>query len=147
MIPIDGLLISSVLLAPRRAPAFFVLTTLGSVIGVWSFGFAFTQWGLPWLQGQWPELLSSSVWVWTEGLFQNYGLWLLLAVASAPILIHPVVVFSLAGQHSLQLVLGVVLAGRLIKYGVMVWVALKAPGSISRLWGLKHELEEVGIDK
>jgi len=146
VIPTDGLLISSVLLNPKKWFRLYVLASLGSTLGLLSFAYVVSHWGLPWISENWPLLVRSSLWAWTESLFVTYGLWVLLGVAATPLIVQPTLALAVVSHHSLSNIMLVVLAGRLLKYFVMSWVARWAPASLSRLWGVGGELKEVGIE-
>jgi hypothetical protein len=108
---------------------------------------AISSWGLPWLQTQWPDLVSSSAWIWTEQLFATYGLWLLFGIAAVPLMLHPALALAVAAHHSNFAIIGVVLLGRVFKYSLMATLARWAPRALSFLWGIKDELKDVGVDK
>lgn len=147
VIPTDGLLVSSVLLSPRKWLRLALLTAIGYTAGAVVFAYLVAQFGWPFLDSYFPEVSHSTSWIWISDLFQSYGMWLLFVVALAPIFQHPALILAALSHHSMAQIFWVFLAGRLIKYIVIAYVCRFAPGKISRLWGVEKELRELAVEK
>lgn len=146
VIPTDGILVSSVLLQPRRWLRFAAFVTVGSTCGALILAWLVQQHGLPLIETYYPSLLQTKSWLWTEKLFDEYGLIVVFCVAATPLIQHPAIILAaLAGEKLTALAL-VIVVGRFIKYMAFAWVSAKAPQFLSRIWGLSKELEEVGFD-
>ena len=145
VIPTDGLLVSAVMLAPRRWIYTAFLVTLGSSLGTLALGHLLQVHGLPFLLKIVPGIEQSSAWVWTHSLMDSWGPWAVFLIALSPLMQHPAVALAaLAGMTLTKLFL-MVFAGRIIKYLLLSYLATHAPGMLGKLWGLQYELEEVGV--
>lgn len=143
VVPTDGLVISGTLLSPRRWIQFAVVTAILSSLGALSFAYFITLKGYPFVEAQWPTLLQSQIWILTEDFFHRYGVVVVLLVAMSPLVQQPaVIIAALAKTPYLELGLAL-LIGRLLKYFFICFLAAKAPQALSKLWGLRKELETV----
>ena len=145
IVPTDGILISSIMLTPKRWLLFSLSIAFGSTLGAWGLSALVELKGLPWILEVYSGLDETKTWIWTKEFFESYGLYLVFFVAVTPLMQQPAVILaSLANTPLLQLIL-VVLAGRTVKYLIMGWVASHAPRLLKKMWGVKGELEEVGV--
>lgn len=145
VIPTDGLLISAVMLAPRRWIYTALMVTTGSTLGTLLLGHLLQVHGLPLLLHISPGIEQSSIWVWTNGLMDQWGTWAVFLVALSPLMQHPAVALAALAGMSLSTMAVMVFSGRVIKYLLLAYLATHAPGVLGRLWGLQYELEEVGL--
>lgn len=145
VIPTDGLLVSAVMLAPRRWIYTALVVTLGSTLGAVALAGLLEVHGLPLLLKIKPGLDQSSVWIWTDLMMDKYGGWALFAVALSPIMQHPAVALAALAGMSLWEIAAFVFVGRAIKYLVISWISTHAPGLLKKLWGMQGELEEAGV--
>lgn len=145
VIPTDGILISSVLLQRRRWMRMAFAVTLGSSLGALALGAIVEFHGLPLIQTYWPELIATKTWIWTESMFDQYGLIIVFLIAASPLMQHPAIILSALAGENLALLFAVIFIGRFLKYVFLAWVSANSPKFLSRIWGLKGELEEVGI--
>lgn len=146
VVPTDGILISSILLQPRRWVRMSFAIMLGSSLGALVLAWLIQTHGLPLIENYYPSLLQTSSWVWTEYLFDNYGLLVLFAVAATPVMQHPAIVLTALSGTGLGSIFLVVIAGRTLKYAFLGYVSAKTPALLGRLWGVRKELEEVGVE-
>ncbi|MBX3019367.1 MAG: hypothetical protein KF767_15885 [Bdellovibrionaceae bacterium] len=146
VVPTDGILISSILLQPKRWLRMSFAITLGSSLGGLVLAWLVQHHGLPLIETYYPSLLTTKSWVWTEYLFDNYGLIVLFAVAATPIMQHPAIVLTALSGTSLLSLFMVMIAGRALKYLFLGYISAKMPALLGRLWGVRKELEEVGIE-
>ncbi len=143
IVPTDGLLISSALLAPRKWWRLWLWTAIGSTIGGIGFAFLVQAQGWEFLNQFFPSLEKSQGWLLAADLFSSYGLWLLFAFAMAPVVQQPMLALAALAHHSLAKIGIILLCGRLLKYFIMTVVARFAPEKIRKLWGVKDELDDV----
>lgn len=146
VIPIDGILISSSILTPKRWITLATNVAIGSTLGALILASLVEYLGLPWLLGIYPSIDESLTWIWTEKFFRQYGLLLVFGVAVSPIMQQPAVILAgLANTPLLKLAM-VIFAGRYIKALVMAYVGSHTPRLLDKMWGVKGELKDVGID-
>lgn len=145
IIPNDGILISSSMLIPKRWLGFAFAVAVGSTIGAMALASLIELKGLPWILELYPGLNESNIWQVTDRFFKDYGLLVVFAVAITPLPQQPAVILaSLAATSLTQLAL-VIFIGRFLKFIVMAYLGSHAPKLLTKLWGVKDELDEVGI--
>lgn len=146
IIPNDGILISSSMLTPKRWVLLASTVTVGSTLGAVGLAILIQLQGLPWILDLFPGADQTTTWRLTHDFFQQYGLIVVFAVALTPLMQQPAVILaSLAGTPIL--VLGsIIFFGRLIKYLIMAYIGAHAPRLLGRMWGLKGELSDAGIE-
>ena len=88
-----------------------------------------------------PMLLASPAWAKAMGYMETYGVGGMLLVSSLPIILHPVIAFGMLSGMDNSTILGIVMAGRTVKYLIMGWVTTSAPGLL-RFFGVKQSLLE-----
>ncbi|AZZ36045.1 hypothetical protein CIK05_04315 [Bdellovibrio sp. qaytius] len=146
VIPIDGILISSSMLKPKKWFYFGFFVAIGSAIGALGLAYIIRVYGIQIVESFFPHIQSSSSWIRTQSFFDQYGLWLLFAVAVTPFTQQPAIILAvLAGVPVLQIFL-IEFLGRWIKFSLMAYVGSHAPNLIKKFWGIQGELHEVGID-
>ena len=100
---------------------------VGVSLGAALFLFLVQLQGEEFILGLFPDLQGDG-WPRIKEIVHDWGLIGSILVAALPIVIHPLLLFGLvAGIERLPLITAVML-GRTIKYGVMSWCALQAPG-------------------
>lgn len=145
VVPTDGLLVSATMLAPRRWIYTAFCVSFGSTLGGWLLALVLETHGLPFLLKITPGIETSTAWMWTDRLMDQWGLWALFFVAVTPVMQHPAIAMAaLAGMPLTEIFL-VMLAGRSIKYYVLAWVSTHAPGLLGKMWGIQGDLEEAGV--
>jgi len=146
VIPNDGMLISSSMLTPKRWFNLALCVTIGSTIGAVLLAALVEYQGLPWILDMYPGVNESTVWKWTDEFFSKYGLLVVFIVALAPIMQQPAIILAALAFTPL-IELGVIIfAGRFIKFLIMAYAGSHAPRLLSKMWGVKGELNEVGVD-
>jgi membrane protein YqaA with SNARE-associated domain len=145
VIPNDGILVSSAMLKPRRWFLFAVAITLGSTLGGLALAAFVELQGLPWVEATFPALVSSATWRWTDHFFDQYGLVVVFVVGLAPLAQQPAVILAALAGTPLGEFAVAICAGRFIKFTAMAYLGSHAPRVLGKLWGMKEELEEVGV--
>lgn len=146
VVPTDGILISSSMLRPQKWFLFGLFVAIGSSIGAFGLAWLIEGNGIAIVEKLFPDIQSSSAWIRTQHFFNEYGLWLLFAVAVTPFTQQPAIILAvLAGVPIIQIFL-IELLGRWIKFTLMAYLGSHAPNLIKKFWGVSSELKEVGID-
>ena len=147
VIPNDGLLISSVLLTPRRWFVLGTSVTIGSTLGALALAVLVRAHGMPFIESNYPWLLDSEFWHLTVNFFDQYGLLAVFGVAATPLAQQPIVVLAALAHTPLQHLALVILFGRFLKFMIMSYVASHAPHYLSRMWGVQGELRDAGVEE
>ena len=146
IIPNDGILISSSMLAPKRWFVFSLFIAFGSTLGALALAALVELQGLPWILELYPGLDQHPVWSVTKQFFDHYGLMIIFLVAVTPIMQHPAVILASLANTPLTQLAAVIFVGRFIKFLIMAYVGSHAPRYLNKMWGVKEELGEVGLE-
>ncbi len=146
IIPTDGILISSSMLAPRRWFVLALNVAIGSTLGaIILAAFVQTQ-GLEWILEMYPGINETKSWLWTADFFEKYGTLLVFIVAITPVMQQPAIIVASLAETPLFLLAGIIFSGRLIKYLLIAYVGSHAPRFLKKMWGLKVELNDAGVN-
>lgn len=145
VIPVDGVLISSSYLRPRRWLRFSFAVALGATIGAILLGFLVQFMGLSGLFRIFPEFESAGSWDWMVAFLSASGLSFVFLFAISPLPLQPAVIAAVLMGIQPERMIFVIFAGRLLKSLLIGFVASHAPYWINRLWGLGHEMTSVGL--
>jgi membrane protein YqaA with SNARE-associated domain len=145
IIPTDGLLISSALLKPKKWIGFALTVSFGSTLGALLLALIVKQYGIPFINEFYPQVMASKSWILTKNFFDLYGLWVVLIVSAGPVMQQPAIVIAALANTEIKVLLIPLLAGRLFKFLLLAYISSHAPRFLSRLWGIQTELEEVGF--
>jgi membrane protein YqaA with SNARE-associated domain len=146
VIPNDGILISSSMLTPKRWFVLALCIAIGSTVGAMLLAALIELQGLPWILELYPGIAETKTWSLTQQFFDKYGLFLVFAVAATPLVQQPAVILaSLANTPLLELA-AVIFAGRFLKFLIMAYLGSHAPTVLGKLWGLKEELKDAGVN-
>jgi len=146
VIPNDGILISSSLLTPKRWFVLALCIAIGSTFGAIMLAALIELKGLPWILELYPGIAETKSWALSQEFFDKYGLLLVFAVAISPLVQQPAIILaSLANTPLLELTL-VIFSGRFIKFLIMAYLGSHAPSVLGKLWGLKDELKDAGVN-
>jgi membrane protein YqaA with SNARE-associated domain len=145
VVPTDALLVSSVMLQPKKWVRAFFWVGLGSALGALALGASIQSDLAAHLQASSTYPIESSTWIWLKEFFAAYGAIALAVIAVSPLVQFPVVAMAAAsGMPLLELFL-ISLAGRWIKSAVFAYFASHAPKVVLGLPFLRKELEIVEI--
>lgn len=147
VIPTDGLLISAVMLAPRRWFTKSVIVALGSSLGAVALVFLLHEHGLPLLLKIAPGIDQSHAWIWSQHLMEQWGIWALFLIGVSPFMQHPAIALAALAHMPVWSVFWAVFIARVIKYAFLGWIATHAPKMLERLWGLDADLKEIGVNQ
>lgn len=143
IIPTDGLMVSSVIMKPKRWISMALWTAVGSSLGALALAAVLEVHGLPFLLWLKPGLDQSSIWIWTDQMMHQWGGWALFAVAISPLMQHPAVALAALAKMPLLEIFSMVFAGRILKYLLLAWISSHAPHVLEKLWGIQSELKEL----
>jgi membrane protein YqaA with SNARE-associated domain len=141
VIPSDALVISSVMLRPKRWVRFFVSAGTGSAIGAAMLALLVKTHGSWMIAHLFPHALESPSWVSMDRFLVSYGPYAIFLVAVGPLPQQPAVVLAALAHMNVAEIAGSVLVGRLVKYGFFAWSATHAPRLMARLTGVRRESE------
>jgi membrane protein YqaA with SNARE-associated domain len=145
IIPNDGILISSSILAPKRWFSLALNVAIGSTLGAAVLAaFVETQ-GLTWILEMYPRINETRTWILTADFFEKYGMLLVFIVAVTPLVQQPAIILASMAGIPIILIAAVVFAGRFIKFLIMAYIGSHAPRLLSKIWGLKGELKDAGV--
>jgi membrane protein YqaA with SNARE-associated domain len=146
VIPTDGLLISSSMIIPKRWLILAINVAIGSTLGALALAVLVEYQGWPLILKLYPNIEASTTWNMTRTFFESYGLFLVFLIAIAPFAQQPAVILAALAQTPLWQLLTVVFIGRLIKFLIMAYVGSHAPRLLNKMWGVKEELKDTGIN-
>lgn len=146
IIPNDGILISSSMLTPRRWFTLALSVAIGSTFGAIILAVFVETQGFEWILEMYPRINETKSWIWTEDFFERYGMLLVFIIAITPLMQQPVIIVASLAKTPLFLLAAIVFSGRFIKYLLMAYIASHAPRFLNKLWGLKGELNDAGVD-
>lgn len=146
VIPNDGLLISSSMIIPKRWFSLALCVALGSTVGAIVLATLIEYQGLPWVLEIYPGIQQTKTWALSMEFFERYGLLLVFVVAVTPFVQQPAVILASIAKTPIPELAAVIFVGRFIKFLIMAYIASHTPRLIKKLWGVKDELQEVGID-
>jgi len=145
IIPNDGILVSSTMLTPKRWFYIALAVSIGSTIGAVVLAELVQYHGFPWVLEIYPSINESTLWLKTVEFFEEYGLLLVFFVALTPIAQQPAVILAGIAHTPILKLASVIFVGRFIKYLILAYLASHAPKVLNKLWGIKGELKDVGI--
>ncbi len=144
-VPVLGMLVSSILLVPKRWLSLALWGGIGSWLGVWSVGWLSHALGISFLQSYFPEVMSSAVWSWAENFFKDHGVWVVLISGISPIAQQPaVMVASVAGTSMFEIGF-VSYLGIQTKYLIVAYLASHAPQLLTRFRSVRDEIQELNV--
>jgi len=143
IIPLDALLVSSILLRPRKWISVWFYMTGGAILGAF-FIAILIQWHPTFVKdGLFHATFHSHTWLRTENLVHHWGIAGLVFLGLSPVPQQfPVLVAAFAGIPAPELALSVGL-GRFLKYGIYCWTTAFAPKLLQQIPFLRKEMERI----
>lgn len=145
IIPNDGILIASSMIAPKRWSIFAISVAIGSTVGAIALCLLLKWQGLPWILNLFPGLDQSQAWTLTDKFFDQYGLYVVFVIGLSPLMQQPVIILAALAHTPLYELTAVIFAGRLIKYLVLGYVGSHSPKLLKKIWGMEDELKDAGV--
>lgn len=145
VIPNDGILISSSMLVPKRWFTFAFCVAVGSTVGAFTLAVLVETYGLDFILRYYPEINQTQSWAYTVEFFERFGVFLVFLVGVTPFVQQPAVILASLANTPLYQMCIAIFAGRFIKFLIMAYIGSHSPKLLKKLWGLRGELEEVGV--
>lgn len=146
-IPTEGLLVSSVILQPKKWIQAFMWISVGSALGSTGLGFASAYYGEAVVHFFVKDALSSPVWVKAQHFLDLHGPLSVGLIAFSPIPLQPAVVLAGLAHMPLFYIFLSVWIARGVKFGLYAWVTTHAPHLLKRLRRGMKELEKIEAEK
>lgn len=141
IVPTDAILVSSVMLQPRKWISAFIWIALGSATGALVLA-SLVQWDPVLVTEHWfPHTFDSALWQSTDGFFDKYGDIALFLIACSPLVQFPAVLLAGLSGMPLMQIFFVVLFGRALKTAIISWGASHAPRLLFKLPFMRRELQ------
>lgn len=141
VVPTDAILISAVMISPRRWLYTGFMVALGSALGAVALTLLLRLLGLPWLLHFYPHLNQTKSWQTATHLVESWGGWGLFGIALSPLPQHAAIAVGAITGLGIPLIFSTVLAGRSIKYIGFSYLASHAPKVLGRIFGMKERLQ------
>lgn len=145
IIPNDGILIASSMIAPKRWITFAIWVSIGSTIGAIILYLLLHRQGLPWMLEFFPGIDKSSMWQWTDRFFSDYGLIVVFIIGLSPLMQQPVIILAALADTPLEELTAAIFAGRIIKYFLLAYLGTHSPKLLKKVWGIESELKDAGV--
>jgi len=127
LVPIEALLIPSILIKPKRWFSSALWVTLGSALGALALAYVISIHGENYVSTHFPKVFHSGSWDWSEKFMRKHGIWALAAIAASPLPQQAAVAFSAILKTPLVAIFLAVLLGRAAKYFFVCRLASLAP--------------------
>jgi len=143
IIPSDFLLVTYVLIKPRRWAWSMFVFSVGSALGAFTLACILHYGGAELIQQWFPSVFESGRWASTAEFVRAHGSPALALISASVLPQQPGVVIAGLSHMPLWEIFAAVLAGRLAKYAVFAWISSHAPRQLERFaWG-RAALREV----
>ncbi len=126
-LPIEWLMVPSVLVRPRRWFSTALWVATGSALGSVGLAAATSVYGFAFLNAYLPSLLHSQGWIRATDFIESYGAWALFGFSVGPLPQQAGVAFAGITHMPMTQIFLAVWLGRSIKYLAINWVASHAP--------------------
>ena len=143
MFPVVALAVTSILLAKKRWLPIVLFITVGNALGAALFAELISIYGLPLIHRFAPSMPQLEIWKASEIWFGKYGDWALFGNSMLPLTDHPMLVIAALSKTSMPLIFLASFSGKVIKYIILTWVTLRAPGLLGKTKFLKKEIKEI----
>jgi membrane protein YqaA with SNARE-associated domain len=126
-VPFAGLLVATVLMAPRRWVAIALWSSLGAALGGSILYLVFHHLGWARLFAAYPDVVRSVAWQDATRWLSTYGVASLLVIAALPLPLTPALMFAAISRLPVAEVILALWLGKLAKYLVYAWLASAFP--------------------
>ncbi len=134
VIPLDAVVVGSIIAARSRWFTISFWSSLGSTLGAVIFAGLVQHFGVTFLQSWAPHLLEGEMVQMITHWLQHYGFVALIAMAATPIHQHPTVAIAALAKVTLPTIFITMFIGRLIKYCIYTWLSTHAQKGLSRFF-------------
>ena len=116
------------------------ITALGSAIGATLLVVIFHNLGWTQVFEKFPELSTNATWHQIIDWASDYDILAMFLIAASPLPQTPALIFFAIAQHDYLSIFVAMLAGKLLKYGVLAWLSSHFPERFSDgLRGIFHK--------
>lgn len=126
-VPFATLLVSAVLMAPRRWVAIALWSSLGAAVGAAMLYLAFHHLGWARLFAAYPDVVRSSAWSDATRWLSAYGVAALFVIAATPLPLTPALMFAGISRLPIAAVVLALSIGKLAKYLLYARLASRFP--------------------
>lgn len=132
-LPVTAVVVPAVLIARPQWKSIVLQAAFGSALGATLLVMVFHDWGWQAINAAFPTLLGSPAGQHVVAWVGKWGLLGLFAIAALPVPQAPALVFFALGQPVALQILVALLAGKLIKYGVVAGATVLFPEKFGAL--------------
>ncbi len=132
IIPLDLLLVTSVLATPKKWVRLWWASSVGFALGAVLFAYLVLVYGLAIVEKLTPGITHHPIWLQSENWMHHYGLWAVGVFSYVPLTMHPLIAIAALNKVSLLMIGLAMLGNRLFKYGVLAAVAANAPAHLEQ---------------
>jgi len=119
--------VTAILSRPKYWFATALTNAFGTVCGVGLVVYLVEINGTAYITQHFPSIFESDHWAWTEKNVNLYGPVGVIVTSAAPIVLHPLILFSMLAKMNSYMLVGCIFLGRILKYSIMAQCALTAP--------------------
>jgi len=119
--------VTAILARPKYWFGTAVINAFGTIVGVMAVVYLVELNGNEYITERFPSLFNSKSWKWVEENVTNYGALGVVLTSIAPIVLHPLILFSMLAKMNSAVLVGCIFIGRILKYSIMAKMALTAP--------------------
>lgn len=141
VVPTEWILISTVMLRPKRWWTTALWLTTGSAIGAFLLGYAVQNIGPHVVDLLFEKALQTAFWLQAESWIDHYGAPALAVIAVSPLPQQPAVAIAALGKMAPWTIFAMIWLGRFPKYIVFAWLATHAPAVLTKIGVLKSPAE------
>ncbi len=123
IVPLEAVLVTSVLLNRKRWISIALWMVLGSAVGALSLAFLSHHYGPHFVEAVSPGLLNSETWIKTVHFLDDWGIWAMALIAASFLPQQPAVIVAGLSRMSLGMIVLSVVIGRAGKYLVFAFAA------------------------
>lgn len=146
IVPIEWLMIPSVLLNPRRWLRTALWVTTGCALGAFALASVADIYGMQLIEHWAPKVVQSENWIRSMGYINSKGAWALLVIAAGPLPQQPAVALAGLSHMSPLKVFLAIWSGRALKYCTVAYIASHAPKLLNKLFprskSIQKEIQE-----
>lgn len=147
VIPMDALVVGSVLLRKKDWLRVFFIATFGSALGAIASAYCIDLWGEPLVREHLSSWYTGENWNKTALIVSKHGAWGLILVAMTPLPQQVAVALCRLAHVSLLAIFASVFVGRGLKYGFYSYCAAFAPVFLMRFKSIKEKTAEITSDE
>jgi membrane protein YqaA with SNARE-associated domain len=143
VLPLDGIIVTSMVSAPKRWLRLSVWSAIGCTVGAVLLFFLVRAHGMSVIEFFLPGLPEKPAWAQASRWMDQYGLWAIFIVSIFPLAQPPVVALSALAGTPILVFTSVLALGKILKYLFFGWMASKSPHLLMKSKSIRKEVYEV----